>query len=122
MNAQLEFKIDPSKALTARMVEDIKTIGVTQSIYCLAYAIDSRNKEIEIEMKRFSATDESKGYKDRELLAKSLTEIARMAEELVAMKVEASHESQSFVSHQEKARRRTILAHTMLDLACIKVS
>lgn len=112
MSALPEFKIDPSTPLTDALSNGIKLFSLKETIDCLISAIELSQEKLD---------EESKEYKNNQLIMAAMTEVSGMTEELNAMEVHATHETWAFKVMKEQQKRRRILADTLLNIASIKV-
>ena len=103
---------DEQKELILKLLGSIEKFGLKETIDCLISAIELRQESLE---------DDSKEYKDLQLLAGIMTSVSTAADALNAAKVEFTPETHSYRLMLEQQKRRVILAEMVLNIAQVKV-
>ncbi len=111
MNALVEFKIDPATPLVDSLVHGIEIFSLKETIDCMASAIELTQEKL---------SDESKEYRDMQMILCTLEAVSKAAEELAGSETHAPG-ALGFKNTMEQQKRRTILAHMLLNISQLKV-
>lgn len=112
MNALIkELEIDPSTPLTDSLAKGIEIFGTKETIDCLISAVELRQEKL---------PDESKEYRDLQMIHNSLEAVSHAAEVLTGSETHVN-DAMEFKKTIEQQKRRTILAEMLLDIGHIKV-
>lgn len=111
MSALPEFQIDPSTPLVDSLVNGIEVFSLKETIDCLASAIELRQEKL---------SDETKEYRDLQMILCTLEAVSKAAEELAGSETHAPG-ALEFKKMMEQQKRRTILSLMQLNIDQIKV-
>lgn len=112
MNALIkELEIDPSTPLTDSLAKGIEIFSLKETIDCLISAI---------ELCQGKLSDESKEYRDMQMIHNSLEAVSHAAEVLAGTETHVS-DAMEFKKTIEQQKRRVILAEMLLDIGQVKV-
>lgn len=100
------------KELIEDQARSIEKYGLKETLDCLISAIELRQEKL---------SDESKEYKNLQLILETLESVSKAEESLEAMEVHAIHETEAFRIMREQQKRRRIMADMLLNIAQIKV-
>lgn len=106
----VDFKVDPTTPLTDVLAKGIDKFSLKETIDCLISAIELRQEKL---------SDESKEYRDMQMIHNSLEAVSKAAEVLAGTETHAG--GSVFKKTIEQQKRRTILAEMLLNIAQIKV-
>lgn len=111
MNAIVEFKIDPAAPLVEALVHGIEVFSTKETIDCLISAIELWQEKL---------SDESKEYRDLQMILCSLEAVSKAAEILAGTETNVTG-ALGLKKTIEQKKRRGILAGMVLNMAQIKV-